>query len=238
MAAYGFYRMANKVNQMVVCRMFARSVGDLADKGDILLDMCRDINRPLHFVIVVAECSVGSEEALPHRLFQAKRKKIREKVPDALAFRGSRQIKHVDAEHLLEHVMQKVLLPIRIKSRMDMDIDPMLSAEANNVPCLQRLFIEGKNRQTVDVISVVTQTTGKHQQFWMRINQFAERPIPDFFQHRTLNICQVIRQDGRAVITERWYWHRIASFRRMLPRISSSTCQHPEVPGHIPPEGA
>ena len=74
MAAYGFYRMANKVNQMVVCRMFARSVGDLADKGDNLLDMCRDINRPLHFVIVVAECSVGSEEALPHRLFQAKRK--------------------------------------------------------------------------------------------------------------------------------------------------------------------
>lgn len=42
MAAYGFYRMANKVNQMVVCRMFARSVGDLADKGDILLDMCRE----------------------------------------------------------------------------------------------------------------------------------------------------------------------------------------------------
>ena len=84
--------------------------------------------------------------------------------------------------------MQKVLLSIRIKSRMNMDIDSMLAAEANYVPSLQRLLIEGKNWQTVDVIPVVAQTTGEHQQFWMCINQFAERPIPDFFQHRTLNI--------------------------------------------------
>lgn len=83
--------------------------------------------------------------------------------------------------------MQKILLPIRIKSRMNMDIDPMLPAEANDVTCLQRLLIEGKNWQTVDVISVVAQTMGEHQQFWMCMNQFAERPIPDFFQHRTLN---------------------------------------------------
>lgn len=238
MTAHGFYRVANKVNQMVVCRMFARLVGNLASKGDILLDMRGDINRPLHFVIVVAECSVGSEEPLSHRLFQAKREEIKEKVPDAFILRGGRQIEHVDAEHLLEHVMQKVLFPIRIKSRMNMDIDPMHSAEANDIPRLQRLLIEGKNWQTVDVISVVAQTMGEHQQFWMCINQFAERPIPDFFQHRTLNIRQVIRQDGRAVITERWYWHRFASCRRMRPRISSSTCRHLEVHGHIPQEGA
>ena len=96
--------------------MFANSVCNLAGKGDILLNMTRNVYYTTQLLIVPVVCNILSIDSLGHGLLQKIREQKQREIKNGFVAGLIWKIEEVDGKHFFQQIMHKEIVGVLIKT--------------------------------------------------------------------------------------------------------------------------